>query len=254
MDTADHRLSRYAPAAGIAVIAATYLAVLFTQPANLQVSLGGSTLLVSAGYIAGAALILAGAIPHLSPRTLALMPLAVVVNMLMGQVVGVSGLPLYLDSLGTVFIALLAGPLAGAGTGIVTNLIWGAFNPSAIPFSAGAALVGLCAGYAGRLLRPSLGPTQRRALFIAAGAATGVLAAMISAPVAAFLFGGGLGVGTGGLVGILQATGLSMLSATTAQSLLSDVADKALAFALALAAVYAMGPRARARFPQAPTP
>ena len=46
--------------------------------------------------------------------TLALIPLAIVVNIVIGQLIVILKLPVYLDSIGTVVCRCLAGPLAGA--------------------------------------------------------------------------------------------------------------------------------------------
>ncbi len=46
--------------------------------------------------------------------TVALIPVAIVINIVVGQIVqSVLKLPIYLDSIGTVLVAVLAGPLAG---------------------------------------------------------------------------------------------------------------------------------------------
>lgn len=66
---------------------------------------------------------------------------------------------------------------------------------------------------------------------------------------AAYVFGGGLGSGTGGVVAVLQAAGLEMLNATLAQSLFSDIIDKALIFALAYVIVRTLPRRIRDRYP-----
>lgn len=227
--------SQLLAAAGAAVIAGTYAWILLTQPATLGTGLGPTTLGVLAGYLSGTALVIAAALPLLTSRVLLLVPIAIAVNIAAGQLVGVSGLPLYLDTLGIVLVGMLAGPLAGAATGALSNLVWGlTLNPTVIPFAAGAAAVGALAGLVTRW-----GLVRRAATAIPAGAVTGLVAGVLAAPVAAYVFGGGLGVGTGSVVALLQATGQSMLGATTVQSLLSDPLDKAISFALVWAALRA---------------
>ena len=39
-------------------------------------------------------------------------------------------------------VAALAGPVAGMATGALNNVVWGLLNPAALPFAAGAALIG----------------------------------------------------------------------------------------------------------------
>ena len=56
-------------------------------------------------------------------RVIVLMPVAIAINIVLGYIVQtVLKLPIYLDSIGTIFVGVLAGPLAGAATGILTNL------------------------------------------------------------------------------------------------------------------------------------
>ncbi|RAD62264.1 histidine kinase, partial [Burkholderia multivorans] len=154
-------------------------------------------------------------------------------------------IPLYLDSIGTVMIGALAGPAAGAFTGILSNLIWGVtLNPSVIAFTTGAAFIGAAAGWAARL-----GAFRTPWFAVLAGAIAGVPTAALAAPVAAYVFGGGLGTGTGSVVAILQATGQEMLAATMAQSLFSDVLDKAIIFALAYVIVRSLPRRILDRYP-----
>lgn len=221
--TAIHRLMNLL---GVLLIAATY--------AYTVLSAGGGaedmtiSLPLVAGYLVGTILLLLGNISRIPLSSVALIPFAAAFNIVLGQIIGVSGIPLYLDSVATILVGYLAGPAAGALTGIVTNLAWGlSINPTTIPFAAGAAVIGMLAGYAGRkkLL-------ERWWTALLAGLVTGVIAAFLGAPVAAFVFGGGQGVGTGSLVAVLQATGQSLLGAVTLQSLLSDPLDKTIAFLL----------------------
>lgn len=92
-----------------------------------------------------------------STRVVALMPVAIAVNIVLGAAVQQwLHLPIYLDSIGTILVGVLAGPLAGAVTGAATNLIWGYLLPAPIgsptigPFAMTAAVIGLLAGIFGR--------------------------------------------------------------------------------------------------------
>lgn len=248
---ARHHAPRWAyllTAAGSLVIIATYLTVLFTQPPTLGQDLGNTTLWVMLGYLAGAVLIAAGTLPLIPRSIFALMPIAIALNITIGQIVGtLTPIPLYLDSFGSVLVGVLAGPAAGALTGVLSNVIWGvAINPTVIAFTAGAAFVGAAAGWAARL-----GAFRAIWSAVIAGAIVGVPSGALGAPVAAFLFGGGLGVGTGSIVATLQAAGLEMLNATTVQSLTSDTVDKAIIFLLAFLVLRTLPKRIVRRYPLA---
>lgn len=96
-------------------------------------------------------------------RTLILMPIAIALNIILGQTVAAAlKVPIYLDSIGTILVGVLAGPLAGAATGFLANVLWAYVipppfqYPPAAAFAIVAAVIGLLAGVAGNLgvLRP----------------------------------------------------------------------------------------------------
>ncbi len=90
-------------------------------------------------------------------RTIVLMPIAIAINIVLGQTVGTAlKIPLYLDSIGTILVGALAGPIPGALTGLSANLIWTFVlagtpfgSPYAWPFAIVAAEIGLLAGVFG---------------------------------------------------------------------------------------------------------
>jgi hypothetical protein len=90
-----------------------------------------------------------------SSSVLVLMPVAIAINIALGSIVAFLKLPIYLDSVGTVLVGVLAGPWAGALTGLLANLIWsilpipGGAGPLAAFFSPVAAVIGLMAGFWG---------------------------------------------------------------------------------------------------------
>ncbi|MFV0452755.1 MAG: hypothetical protein ACK5LS_11055 [Propioniciclava sp.] len=219
--------SRVLVAAGAIIIVATYLYLVIGQPVEAAASASSrASLIAMAGYLLGAVLLAGGSIHRLPTSTIAMVPGAIAVNIVVGQLTAVLGLPLYLDSIGTVLVAALAGPAAGIVTGILTNVIWGlTLSPIALPFAVVQVIIGLLAGLAARA-------GMFRAIWRApaAGAITGLVTAIIAAPVAAFVFGGATGGGAGAVVGAFQAMGQSLLAATTLQGLLSDPLDKLITF------------------------
>jgi len=84
---------------------------------------------------------------------LTLMPVAIAINIAVGSIAVALRLPIYLDSIGTVLVGALAGPWAGALTGILSNLIWsilpipGGAGPVAAFFAPVAGVIGLMAGF-----------------------------------------------------------------------------------------------------------
>jgi hypothetical protein len=91
-------------------------------------------------------------------RTIVLIPIAIAINIILGQTVSAAlKVPIYLDSIGTIIVGVLAGPIAGALTGGLANLIWTYILPApfhsdfAAPFFIVAIEIGLLAGLFGRL-------------------------------------------------------------------------------------------------------
>jgi hypothetical protein len=96
-------------------------------------------------------------------RTLALMPIAIAINIILGAAVANAlKIPIYLDSIGTILVGALAGPIPGALTGFLANVVWQYVIPPpfqgavAAPFAIVAAVIGLLAGLFARAgwLRP----------------------------------------------------------------------------------------------------
>jgi hypothetical protein len=96
-------------------------------------------------------------------RTIVLMPLAIAFNIVLGQAVGQAlKIPIYLDSVGTILVGALAGPIAGAATGFITNMLWTFVVPppwnstSVAAFAIVGAVIGVLAGVFARMgwLRP----------------------------------------------------------------------------------------------------
>src|SRR6476620_3840924 len=218
------RRRRLLEIAGAAAIAATYVFLALTQPVELADGLASFSALVAlGGVLLGAVLLLVAVLPVLPTSTLVLMPVAIVLNVVLGQLMGSTGLPFYLDAIGTVLIAVLAGPAAGA--------------------AAGAALIGFLAGIAARG-----GLFRRFYLAPVAGFVTGILAGVVSAPIAAFVYGGTAGLGTGAVVSAFRAMGDTLLAAITKQALISDPMDKAIVFTIAALLAYALPRRTTFQF------
>lgn len=254
-----------------------------------------------------------------SIRVLALMVAAIAINIVLGYTVQtVLKLPIYLDSIGTILVGVLAGPIAGAVTGAAANLIWqyapGIGGGTIGPFAITAAVIGLMAGLWGYLgvfrSRPASGfrlwlsaivgvaivlllasriydnPAYTDPnvggypewVFVAilviaavaavgvagfilvrrdaagawvavAGALTGVVAALVSAPIAAYLFEGVTGSGTDLIVAALRQGGQDVYNASLGQGLFSDPIDKTITSFVVFMILASLSPRVIARFP-----
>lgn len=130
----------------------------------------------------------------LSNSTLALMPVAIAINVAVGALITALRIPIYLDSIGTVLVAALAGPWAGALTGLLANLIWsilpvpGGAGPTIAFFAPVAGAIGLMAGFwASRGVFQVRTGDPRVGGFLAI--AVGVIAALLTFLIAQVLLG-----------------------------------------------------------------
>src|SRR5688572_14000244 len=137
--------------------------------------------------------------------------------------------PLYLDSIGTILVGALLGPLPGAATGAISNIIWYGFsgNIAILPYAIVAAFIGWAAGIAA-----SYKAFERFLTAILAGFLVGFGAALLAAPITAYVFGGVTGGGVDYLTTYLATTGANFLQAATIQGFLSDPLDKMISFAV----------------------
>jgi energy-coupling factor transport system substrate-specific component len=156
-------------------------------------------------------------------RTLVLISAAVVINIVGGQVVRFLNIPLFLDSIGTVLVAVLAGPIAGGVAGALTNLIWALIlNPIAAAFAPVALVTGIVAGL---FARAGWFKTWWQALI--AGALTAVPSTLVAIPIITFLFGGVTGGGPDYAVAYFAAVGSSIIKSVAFSNLGVNVIDKA---------------------------
>ena len=81
---------------------------------------------------------------------LLLIPIAVAVNFVGGQVAVLLKIPLYLDTIGTIMVGMLCGPWVGGLAGLITNLVLGIAEPTFIPFAIVNVVVGVVTGLCAR--------------------------------------------------------------------------------------------------------
>ena len=84
---------------------------------------------------------------------------------------------------------------------------------------------------------------------VAAGALTGIVAAILSAPIAAYVFGGVTGSGTDLIVAALRQGGADVYNASLGQGLISDPIDKTITSFVVFIILASLSERVLARFP-----
>jgi energy-coupling factor transport system substrate-specific component len=174
-----------------------------------------------------------------TPRLMAI-ALCAALNFSIGSIVYLVKLPIYLDSIGTILCALLLAPdrragfvcawISGALSLVLSAILINPFVPwfeltdvaialfSAFAISQGAET------FRARPLQ-TLAFTLRVLLY---GLATGIIAAIVSAPVVVYLFGGVTGSGSAFLVALFLKSGQQLMSAAILSGLSAEPIDKTL--------------------------
>jgi energy-coupling factor transport system substrate-specific component len=174
-----------------------------------------------------------------TPRLIAI-ALCAALNFSIGSIVYLIKLPIYLDSIGTILCALLLYPdrraaficawISGALSLVLSGLLINPFVPwfemtdvAIALFSAFVIATG-AETFRARPLRP-LAFTSKTLSF---GISTGIIAALVSAPVVVYLFGGVTGSGSSFVVAFFLKTGQQLLSAAILSGLTAEPIDKTL--------------------------
>jgi energy-coupling factor transport system substrate-specific component len=155
-------------------------------------------------------------------------------------------LPVYLDSIGTVLVAALCGPWAGALTGALSNTIWGlAIDPNALPWWPVAFFIGLVAGFCAKG-----GLFKSWWKVVVTGFLVALTAATVSTPIAVYIYGGITASGSSFITAYLLQTGQGIISAVLSTNFLVEPVDKITTAMLAFAIIQGLSKRFVARFPR----
>jgi energy-coupling factor transport system substrate-specific component len=174
-----------------------------------------------------------------TPRLIAI-ALCAALNFCIGSIVYLIKLPIYLDSIGTILCALLLFPdrragfvcawISGALSIVLSALL---INPFVPWFELTDVAIALFSAFAtARAAEVFRARPIHAPIFVANiclyGIATGVVAAVVSAPVVAYLFGGVTGSGSAFLVALFLKTGEKLLNAAILSGLTAEPIDKTL--------------------------
>jgi energy-coupling factor transport system substrate-specific component len=150
-----------------------------------------------------------------------IIPIAVAVNVVGNQLASILKLPLYLDTIGTIFVSMLCGPWVGALAGALTNVIAGIPNPVNFAFIPVNIIVGLVIGF---LARGNMFSTWWKWII---SIILMTLASIVSAaPIVVLMFGGITGTGTGIIAATLMAAGNNIWVAVIGSDGLFTVVDR----------------------------
>ncbi|QAR34630.1 ECF transporter S component [Latilactobacillus curvatus] len=169
-------------------------------------------------------------ISRMSTKTLVLIPIAVGINLIGGTLCSTLKLPLFLDMIGTIIIACLAGPWSAATSGILTNVFLAVVaNPIYLPYAAVSFLCSLVVGYFAKwgAFRSKIGII----LTWLACALTNTISATL---VTVYVYGGASGVNSTSVVTVaLLATTKKLFVSVLSSAMIENLIDKGIVFIIA---------------------
>ncbi|MDL5362887.1 ECF transporter S component [Halalkalicoccus sp. NIPERK01] len=180
-----------------------------------------------------------------------LIPVAVGINVVGGALTNALRIPLFLDVIGTLLLAILAGPLVAAVGGILTNVVLSVVrSPTMLPFALTQAAIALVAGYLA--MRGWFLIREKRDYLKLAGVAIAVSAAsvLVSWPILVWLFGGITGTAPDVVVAVFLASGFSTELAVLGSQLVMEPVDKGASVVIAYFIAKSVPERYRPSFGQ----
>ena len=179
---------------------------------------------------------------------LALIPVGIAINYVGKTLAQAVSFPLFMDSIGTILTAALAGPWVGAIAGLFTNLIYGVtIRPTSAPYGIVNAAFGLLVGYAAY---KGWFHTFWQAVIV--GLVLAVVGTVLSAPITVYMFGGIAGSGDQWVVAYFMATGNSIMASVLKTSFIIEPIDKVVSTLVALYVTRALPAAMKVRFGEKP--
>ncbi|PFG03399.1 MULTISPECIES: ECF transporter S component [Bacillaceae] len=157
-----------------------------------------------------------------------LIPIGVAVNVVAGELVELLKIPLFLNQIGTMIVAMVAGPWVGAVTGGVSKLIFGIFNPTQLAFMPVAMASGIVVG-----LMAKKGLTKNVWKVAFTGFIVAIVAILIATPTTVIVFGGASGTGSDTITAVLLASGKEIWTSVFTQKIFVESIDKILSILVA---------------------
>ena len=170
--------------------------------------------------------------------TILIIPIAIAINFICGNLALALKLPVYLDCIGTFLVAMLAGPWVGCLTGFLSIIINSIMDPSVMPFSSIAGGLGLAAGI---IARKGLLPSWVK--FIIAAIITTLAAVVLSVIVTYVFFGGFDTSGNSIMIASMMSAGMPFWPAQIIGNFISEVPDKFLSLLVPFLVIRGMSDR-----------
>ncbi|BET20660.1 ECF transporter S component [Solobacterium moorei] len=165
-------------------------------------------------------------------QAILIIPVCVAVNFVGGQLAGLLKLPMYLDTIGTIFASLLCGPWVGAVAGGLTNVVTGIANPTNFAFIPVNIIAGLVTGFLARKNMFNKTWKWLLSMFIMAW-----VSIIVSAPIVVLVYGGVTGGGTSLITAAALAAGANIWAAFFGTEGVFQVLDRIISFLICWAVI-----------------
>lgn len=150
-----------------------------------------------------------------------LIPVAIAINIVGGQMTSMLKIPVDLDMIGVLLVGALAGPIPAALTGVLTNLINGIMDPSWLPYVFCSFFIGISAG-----LLSKYNMMNKIWKLAVSGIIIALVATVTATPITVFFFGGATGGGASMIAAGLMATGKQILEAVLSVYIVTETIGK----------------------------
>ncbi len=165
-----------------------------------------------------------------------LVPVAVALNIVGGQINTILHLPTFLDMIGTAVVAIVLGPWWGALVGATTNIVSSFISgPIGLPFAACNVVGALIWGYTVRW-----GWGKKFWSFGLINIAVAFFVSLVAVPIYVFVFGGATGHFADMMTAAFLAMGQNLLVSVFSSNILVSLADKIISGFVALAIIEAL--------------
>jgi energy-coupling factor transport system substrate-specific component len=159
----------------------------------------------------------------ISVRKMCVIALAIVLNVIGGQIALLFHLPIYLDSMGTIMIAMLYGPVYGMLPPLLYGLVMGfTLDIYSLYFMPVGLMLGLVTGLVSRYF------SLKKWRMIPGAMLITIPGTIVSAVITAVLFGGITSSGSTVIVQVLNKAGLGLTASVFIVQILTDYLDRLL--------------------------
>lgn len=179
--------------------------------------------------------------------TILIIPIAIAINFICGNLVLALKLPLYLDSIGTFLVAMLGGPIVGLATGLLSIAINSVSDPTLLPYALSAGAAGFLVGLFARKKLMNKNATLLLSILIVA-----VISMIISVILAYVIYGGFDTSGNSIMTAAMISAGVPFWPAQFIAGLISEVPDKFLSILIPYLVVRNMSDRYLYKFSNGP--